>query len=153
MLKRVTSELPKTAGFVYPLKYETSLIFHKWQNSFVYKHSTVYSTDSPFETSQLPWPLYINRTPTPQCSWLAPVSFLDNGHSASRQCVIFAIGIFTTHTCLLIGSTVLKQPWPLYDKSPLFSCHCTLQLSPRSYLLATISTSWATSLWSFPIPC
>jgi hypothetical protein len=72
MLKCITSELPKTAGLVYPLKYETSWISHEWQNSFVYKHSTMYSTDSPFETSHLPWPLYINWTPATRCSWLDP---------------------------------------------------------------------------------
>jgi len=38
---------------------------------------------------------------------VGPGSFLDNGHSASRQYVMFAKGIFTTQTCLLIGSTAL----------------------------------------------
>ena len=35
----------------------------------------MYSTDSPFETSHLPWPLCINWTPATPCSWLGPGLF------------------------------------------------------------------------------
>jgi hypothetical protein len=145
--------LPKTAGLVYPLKYETCLIFHIWQNKFVYKHSKMYSTDPPFEMGHLPRPLYINWMSATRGSWLGP-GIVPSQWTFSQSPISIVFKRYFHYTYLLAhwlyGTLITFGPFTTKVNYFLVIVFCNFRLALS---LVIISTSWATSLWSCPIPC
>lgn len=142
-----------TDELAYPLKYETSLIFHKWQNSFVYKHSKTYSIDSPFETSHLPWPVYINWTPATPCSWRGPGLFLwRRTFSQSPIRKVCKRHFYYTNLLAhwLYGTLITLAP---LRQGPIIFFSLSFASFPLLLSLAVNSTPSVTSHWSFPIPC
>jgi hypothetical protein len=99
----------------------------------------MYSTDSSFETSHLPWPLYVNWTPTTRAQLPRPRSFsFNNGHSVSLTRNVCK-RLFSLH--ILASSSTLRYSYnlgPFTTKASyfLFIVFCIFHLASvsRSHL-------------------